>query len=82
LQLCGPLLVACAKFSYGAVAAANPLPKRMVLVLTLGRGQSGQPEAKMPNKSCLQAKMPKQMSTLSQNVEQYFNPRLKISRIF
>jgi hypothetical protein len=46
--------------------------KRAVLVLTLGLGQSGQPEAKMPKKK----------STLSQNAQQYFNPMSKNLRIF
>jgi hypothetical protein len=43
-----------------------------MMVLTLGLGQNCQPHVKMP----------KQMPTLSQNVQQYSHPRLKFSRIF
>jgi hypothetical protein len=46
--------------------------KKSHMVLTLGLGQSGQPEAKMP----------KNMPTLSQSAQQYSNPRSKFSTIF
>jgi hypothetical protein len=52
--------------------------ERIVLVLALGPGQSGQHEAKM-SKKILHAKMLNNILTLSQNFQEYFKIKPKCS---